>query len=435
MPNKTNPTATYKPTNIPWLGDIPSDWEVRRLKFVFKYVTGATPDSGKNSYYSQDGFNWITISDLNGKYTKESKNKITQEGVEKKNMTIVPSGSLLYSFKLSVGQMSFVEVPTYTNEAIFAILPELNLNLDFWYYALESYLIKSANENIYGAKIFNQDSIDNAQLICPPLQTQTTIAKYLDAKSDLIAKYIADKKQIIELLREQKKSLIYNAVTKGLDQNTTLKSSGVEWLGDIPSDWVTVPFSKYFTSMVDYRGKTPEKVPFSNHYLVTTRNIRNGKLNYDESEEYISERGFEESRLRGVPKIGDVLFTMEAPLGECAVIDREDVAFGQRIVKFRLDKNKFDSAFIIYSMTSSYFQDICQSEATGSTVLGLKSSKIHKLKFILPPLQTQQLIVTYLDTQTAIIDDTISKIQREIELIQEYKKSLIYGAVTGKIEI
>jgi type I restriction enzyme, S subunit len=426
--------APTKHTNIPWLGDIPADWEVRRLKFVFKYVTGATPDSGKHSYYSSEGFNWITISDLNGKYTKVSKNKITQEGVDKKNMTIVPAGSLLYSFKLSVGQMSFVELPTYTNEAIFSILPESNLNLDFWYYALESYLMKSANENIYGAKIFNQDSIDNAQLICPPLPTQQVITSYLDTKCDLIAKYIADKTKIIELLKEQKKSLIYNAVTKGLDQNTKLKSSGVEWLGDIPSYWEV----RRLKSVAKIKTGTTPKDPDNNQSFV------------DGNIPWYSPGDFRDSLI--LPFITDKMINSENNIDNTEIYPENTVfviGIGATTGKFCISRGKsssnqqlnsiiFDQIKVFPDFALYFFstiKEIVLNEANAATLPILNQTLTKNLILPLPPLETQQAIVTYLDTQTAIIDDTISKIQREIELIQEYKKSLIYGVVTGKILI
>lgn len=212
-----NNTKKMKDSGIAWLGEIPQGWETKKLKFVMKYFIGATPESVKSKYYDENGFNWITITDLKDKFTGESKNKISELAVKEKNMRIAKSGSLLYSFKLSVGQVAFVTSDTYTNEAIACFPVQNNVNLDFWFYALESYFIFNANENIYGAKIFNQFIIDNSLVILPPLETQTRIADYLDKKTSQIDTAIKKIEQEIELVEEYKKSLIYHVTTGKID--------------------------------------------------------------------------------------------------------------------------------------------------------------------------------------------------------------------------
>ena len=187
----------------PWIKQLPQNWEVKKMKHVMSFFTGATPDSGKRDYYSESGNNWITITDLNGKYTNESTNKITDIAVKDKNMKVAPKGALLYSFKLSVGQVAFVSEDTYTNEAIACFSPQEGVDLGFWYYALQSYFIWNANENIYGAKIFNEFLIKNSWIIYPPLQTQKTIAEYLNQKDQKIKKFIENKRKMIDLLKEE----------------------------------------------------------------------------------------------------------------------------------------------------------------------------------------------------------------------------------------
>jgi len=425
--------TTFKDTNIKWLPKIPNDWEIKKLKYIFTYITGATPSSWKSEYYNWGKHNWITISDLDWKYTWKSKNTLTDKAVQDSNMKIVPKWSLLYSFKLSVWQMSFVSEDTYTNEAIFAVLEKDWLNLNFWYYALWSYFISNANENIYWAKIFNQFVIDNWFLIMPTLDTQTSIANFLDNKTDKISTFIKNKKETIKLLQEQKQAIIHKAVTKGIEEWVKMKDSWIELIWSIPYNWKVIPFSKYFISLVDYRWKTPEKVIESDYILITTKNIKWGIIDYSLWLEYITKDWFNISRSRWLPEYNDIVFTMEAPLWECAIIKDNSVAFWQRIIKLRL--KDIDSNYAIYSMRSLYFQTILHKESTGSTVLWLKSSKIHKLKFVLPWIKEQKNILKYLDKETNLVDTAITKIESEIKLIEEYKDSLIYNAVTGKINI
>ena len=108
----------------------------------------------------------------------------------------------------------------------------------------------------------------------------------------------------------------------------------VEWIGKIPKDWEIVPLTKQLDSIVDYRGKTPEKTE-EGTFLVTAKNIKDGKICYELSKEYVREADYEEIMHRGIPQIGDILFTTEAPLGQVANVDRTDIALAQRIIKFR----------------------------------------------------------------------------------------------------
>ena len=114
-----------------------------------------------------------------------------------------------------------------------------------------------------------------------------------------------------------------------------MKDSGVEWIGKIPKDWEIVPLTKQLDSIVDYRGKTPEKTE-EGTFLVTAKNIKDGKICYELSKEYVREADYEEIMHRGIPQIGDILFTTEAPLGQVANVDRTDIALAQRIIKFRV---------------------------------------------------------------------------------------------------
>ena len=150
----------YKPSGVEWLGKIPEHWEVTRLKHCLKFSTGGTPSSHVNGLY--DGNEpWVTISDMDGRVIKDS-HFISKKGVKAANIPVTPKGSLLYSFKLSVGQVAFTEQNIYTNEAIASFHPLPGVNLNFWYYLLPLFVIKNANTNIYGAFLLNQDLIKNA---------------------------------------------------------------------------------------------------------------------------------------------------------------------------------------------------------------------------------------------------------------------------------
>ena len=179
-------------------------------------------------------------------------------------------------------------------------------------------------------------------------------------------------------------------------------------VGVIPEDWEVTQI-KDVTDYVDYRGKTPKKVE-SGILLVTARNIKQGYLDYNTSQEYIAEDDYSNVMSRGIPKRGDVLLTTEAPLGNIAQIDNENIALAQRVIKFRA-KNDLDNTYLKYHFLSERFQQYLYSLAIGTTVLGIQGKQLHKMLIPVPPLKEQQKIAQILTTW----DSAISKEEELIE--------------------
>ena len=202
--------VNFKDSCIDWIGMIPEHWEVKRVKEISKWQTGFTPASKNEEYYNGND-DWITIGDLDGKYVKDSKTKINGSLFPKEWIT--PANSLLFSFKLSIGQVSFNEKEVFTNEAICSFSSKSKINLKYFYYAAPIFIVKNAKKNIYNADLLNQDLIANAVIVLPKNNEQLVIANFLDEQCSKIdkKKELINKK--IELLKEYKQSLIYEAVT------------------------------------------------------------------------------------------------------------------------------------------------------------------------------------------------------------------------------
>lgn len=169
---------------------------------------------------------------------------------------------------------------------------------------------------------------------------------------------------------------------------------------------------------VDYRGKTPKKVD-QGIFLVTAKNVRMGFIDYEKSKEYISKDDYLEVMRRGLPKIGDLLITTEAPCGNVALVDREDIALAQRIIKYRPKRENVNRNFLKHYLLSKEFQDVLQKNATGGTVKGIKGSKLHELNVPVPPLEIQQRIVDILDRFDTLCNDISSGLPAEIEARQK----------------
>ena len=340
-----------------------------------------------------------------------------------------------------------------TNGAAFGttelhVLRARSVDRRFLFYLTISRAFRSNGEGeMYGAggqKRVPPEFCKDFRVPLPTLEDQRVIADFLDRETSRIDALLAKKRTLIERLREKRTALISRAVTRGLppeaaraaglDPHTKLRPSGVDCLGDVPEPWKVLPFTKYVADRSDYRGKTPEKTQ-DGVFLVTAKNVRMGFIDYEASQEYVAAEEYDEIMRRGLPKKGDILFTTEAPLGNVALIDREDIALAQRIIRFRMKPDCFSSRFTLYAMMSDYFQLQLQSLSTGSTAEGLKASKLPILRIVTPPLQEQRTLADFLDRETSKIDQMVTKVEAAIERLEEYRAALITAAVTGKVDV
>jgi type I restriction-modification system specificity determinant len=206
-----NPNVEMKQSGVEWIGDVPKHWEVIKLKYKYHFQTGATPNTGKKENFEGD-LRWANISDLNGSVVYDTTKHINKEAASECSMNISPKGSLMYSFKLSVGTVAFCGEDMYTNEAIASFIPQKN-DLKYLFYCAPIFIIHNANRNIYNAPLLNQELIKNALICLPSLNEQTAIATYLDHKCATIDASISNAQHQIELLQEYKQSLITEVVT------------------------------------------------------------------------------------------------------------------------------------------------------------------------------------------------------------------------------
>lgn len=420
-----------KDSGIDWIGKIPKSWKVSTIKREYSFQTGWTPSTDKDDYFDGDNI-WANISDLKQKTIFESQKHISDEAVQVSSMNISPKGSLMYAFKLSVGAVSFCGCDMYTNEAIATFLPGKN-SLDYLYYLAPLAIIKNANENIYGAKLLNQQLIRNAKIILPPVDEQHQIAKYLDENCAKIDAVIARQQEAIEKLKAYKLSVISEAVTKGLNPDAPMRDSGTEWLGCIPAHW-EFRRTKSMAKIVDCKNRTPENKPDGEYTVVRTTCIKDGKFSYEGSFQ-TDEENYIIWTERGAPMMGDVFFTREAPMGEaCMVPDADNLCMGQRVMYFR-PFDDVDGRFVLYSIYGPLVREYIESKSKGSTVGHLKLGQVADLPMLYCPYEEQQQICNYLDRECEKIDVLIQRKQVVIERLIEYKKALIYEVVTGKREV
>ncbi len=218
-----------------------------------------------------------------------------------------------------------------------------------------------------------------------------------------------------------------------LPRYQSFQPTGWEWLPELPAEWEGLGLTRRIERIVDYRGATPEKVD-DGTFLITAKNVRNGQIDYAISTEYVATEALETIMRRGKPRLGDLLLTMEAPLGEVANIDREDIALAQRLVKIRPKSKFFSPYFLKYWMMSVPFRQHIKTHGTGSIAVGIKASKLHLLRVVQPPRDVQDAIVTFLDRETAKIDRLMAVRQKQVERLQEQRTAVIHHAVTKGLD-
>ncbi|WP_287041808.1 restriction endonuclease subunit S [Mycobacterium sp.] len=379
----------------------------------------------------------LTIQDDDVTYRKVSESERRGRLLRKGDLILEKSGG---GEKNPVGFVVLYDrtAPAVTSNFVAKVTLRSGMEPRFWTY-LHSWLYTSrltqpSIKQTSGIQNLDQQSYFDERVCFPPPDEQSLIADFLDRETAKIDALIAKQEQLIATLREDRTATITYAVTKGLDPDAPTQDSGIAGLGGIPGGWSVRPFLRCVEGRVDYRGATPKKVD-DGVVLVTARNVRPGWIDYDISEEYVSAEEYDEIMRRGLPAIDDLLFTMEAPLGNAALVDRTDIALAQRIIKFRPDRQVVLPRFLLYAVMCHWFQSQLVVRATGSTALGLKASKLPELRIALPDLEEQSLIVEFLEERWTKIDELTAKAAQVIDILQEYRSALITDAVTGKIDV
>ena len=248
----------------------------------------------------------------------------------------------------------------------------------------------------------------NKLIPIPPLSVQTEIVKILDALTALTSELTSE----LTLRRKQYEYYLDNLLSK-------------EELGKIGFEWKCL---KDICDYVDFRGKTPKKTE-SGIFLVTAKNIKKGFIDYNASKEFVSESDYIEIMRRGLPRIGDVLITTEAPCGNVAQIDKEDIALAQRVIKYRSsNENILDNTFLKFMLLSKEFQVNLIKLSTGGTVKGIKGSTLHKMKIKIPPIDEQKRIVSILEKFEILTNSITEGLPLAIEQSQkryEYYRELL----------
>ena len=436
----------YKDTGIPWLGEIPSHWEVQRLKNTITSCQNGV--WGDESDGGPDDIVCVRVADFDRVKRRINDTDLTIRSIEasQRRGRLLKNGDLLLE-KSGGGDLQPVgavilfdkSFPAVCSNFIakMTVTEEHNpVYLCYLHHTLYATRLntRSIKQNT-GIQNLDSDSYLSEYVGLPPLPEQRAIAAFLDERTARLDAAAAEYRRLADLLRKQRAALISHAVTQGLDPDAPRKDSGIPWLGEIPSHWEVMRIKYLLHDIVDTEHKTAPFYPDGEYLVVRTSNIRNGQLVFNDAK-YTDFEGFTEWTQRGVPEPGDILFTREAPAGEACIVPAEvPLCIGQRTVLLRVNQSVLDSQFALWSLYSGVVEEFIELLSQGSTVDHLNMADIPNIPIVYPPLPEQRAIAAYLDRETARIDAALAEIDAAIGHLEEYRAALIAAAVTGKIDV
>ena len=412
---------SYKPSGVEWIGDIPVNWNLLKLKHEYKIQKGRIPKT-INEKEEKGSVPYLSMEVLRGSETLSY--------VSKEDGVFVKEGQILILWDGS----NSGEIIKVVNEGIMSstmgVLNKVGdkLHEDFSFYQLKSHEPEIRN-NTNGMGIPHVDGqyVRSLVLLTPPINEQEQIVKFLDEKTSIIDKLISTKERKIELLKEQRISLINELITKGLDPNVKMKDSGVEWIGEIPEHWKMKKLKYIFQIRKRISGELGYDVLSITQKGVKIKDIESGKgqVSMDYTKYQIVE-------------VGDFTMNhMDLLTGFIDISPYKGVTSPDYRVFSKTDE-KSNSKYYLSLFQFGYTNKVFYGFGQGSSMFGrwrLPSIEFNNFKLPYPSLEEQNKIVDFLDKQTKEIDDLVHLEQKKIETLKEYRQSLISEVITGKIKV
>ena len=436
-----------KDSGIEWIGKIPEDWEIRKLKYILE------ERNEKNNPIVTD--NILSLSVERGIFPyaektgggNKAKSDLTAYKVAHPNDIVINSMNILAG---AVGLSRYTGVVSPVYYTLYTTSEEINIT--YYYYLFRTREFQRSLLGLGNGIMMRESSTGKLNTIrmripmdklaglflpLPPRRVQELIVKSLAKDIKVVDKLIEQTRQSIEELKKYKQSIITEAVTKGLDPNVEMKDSGIEWIGEIPKHWLITRPNRISTIVRGNSGFQKVDMKNTGDYVA----VQYGqvyKLNVlDEKYQlYVDGKFYKEEQ---VVQKGDTILvstseTME-DLGHSCFYNRKDIGLlGGEQLCLKPNKKVLFGKFLYYATT--YFNLELNQYATGLKVYRFKLDDLKKINMIVPPtIEEQRQIVSYLDEQTARIDKLIEDKTKVIEELEDYKKSLIYEYVTGKKEV
>ena len=427
----------YKESSVEWIGEIPKHWEVVRSKHLF----------GNRNQRGYEGEPLLSVTQDRGILPRnELDYRVWNPEGNVRLYKLVRPGDWVISLRTFEGGIELSEVRGIVSAAYTTMFPQRQIFNSYFKHLLKSVsFIAELNRITTGirqGKNISYEDFSDTRVTFPPLNEQKAIGNFLDRKTGQIDELIRIKERQVELLQEQRTVLINQAVTKGLDPNVEMKPSGIEWIGEIPKHWEAIPIKHTLQIAKDSIRTGPFGSSLKSHEF-QDKGIRvyNQQSVYNEdfskSDIFISEEKFNELRSYIVqPK--DVLITSRGTIGKMTIVPKngEIGVLHPCLIRLRLNENKLIPKYLWWYVNhSSFFIESVKIESNSTTIEVIYSETLSSVKIPIPTVKEQLEILEFLNVKIPIIDTTISNARKGIELLKEYRQSLISEVVTGKIDV
>ena len=411
-----------------YAGEIPCTWD----DVPIKYIKTCNDDTLSESTNKDFAFEYIDIGSV--KYGKGIINvqPMSFEDSPSRARRIVKSNDVIIStvrtYLKAVAIIPKIEKPTIVSTGFAVLRAKKNIDSKFLQYALSNDTFVSTVEkysNGVSYPAINSTELIKFKIPVPPLEEQQNIADFLDSKTASIDSAIQAQKDIVEKLKEYKQSVITEAVTKGLNPDAEMKESGIEWIGEIPKSWEVMP-NKYLMT------KQKDLCPVYNGENILSLSMRGVYVRdpYDES-------GKRPKTYDGYQFVydGDLLmclFDIDVT-PRCVGRVYDNGLTSPAYSRFIMNRKKANVDYYYYYYLALDFDKTLLHLAKNMRS-SFTETDFGRINAPVPPIKEQQQIVEYLNSKTATIDNAIEQKNAIIEKLEEYKKSIIYNAVTGKID-
>ena len=424
-----------KDSGIEWIGEIPVDWSMKRVKHIFtRKNEKAMQENPTILSLARDG---VKVRDISNNEGQIAESYYNYNPVEEGDLLLNPMD--LYSgANCSISKVQGVISPAYINlKANAGVNPafyDYYFKVQYWLMAFFSYGKGVSYDNRW---TLSAETLMNYPVVSLSYDEQCKRADYLDRKCSQIDSIITRQQEVIEKLKAYKLSVITEAVTKGLNPDVPMKDSGVEWIGEIPEHWTMVRLKFLLSQIIDCPHETPIYSADGDYLVIRTADQDLGKLRADEDMYRLDEDEYQ-SRIRRMSlEKDDLVYGRE---GErwglaCLVPESNKYCLGQRMLQFRCKRDMFSPRFAMWALNSKFVYLQGAVDTIGSTSPHVNISTVRNFLIPVPEISEQQEIAEYIDKKILQLDKEVEQRENLICKLNEYKKSLIYEVVTGKKEV
>ena len=419
-----------KDSGIEWIGEIPEDWEVQKLK----YGSDCNSNTLSENIDDEKLIRYIDIGAVTNEYgIQEIQTFIFKDAPNRARRIIKENDTIISTVRTYLKAIAYVpkEYNDYICSTGFAVVaPKKCFNGKYMFYSLNAdWFVSTIESRSTGISYpaINASSLVNFKMLVPPILEQVIIATYLDSKCTKIDETIEMEKQVIEKLKTYKQSVITEAVTKGLDLNVPMKDSGIEWIGEIPEHWKAIKLKYEFRIKKNIAGKVGYDILSVTQKGIKIKDISNNK----------GQISMDYTKYQLVDINDYVMNHMDLLTGFVDCSKYVGITSPDYRV-FSLINKKNSREYFKYIFQSCYTNKIFYGLGQGVSGLGrwrLQTDKFLNFSLPIPQICEQDKIATYLNNKCFNIDRAIIQKENLIEKLTQYKKSLIYECVTGKMEV